>query len=49
VVGQLTAQIIASFLYDFPQFTCVFFIHINLFFVLSLLLQVFYKLSYKIL
>jgi hypothetical protein len=27
VVGQLTAQIIASFLNNFPQFTCVFFVH----------------------
>ena len=28
VFGQLPHQIIASFLYDFPQFTCVFFVQV---------------------
>ena len=35
-VVPLIPQIIASFLYHFPQFTCVFFIHINPILVLYL-------------
>ena len=49
VVGQLTAQIIASFLNNFPEFTCVFFVHTFQIIDLSLLFRVCFEFSYKIL
>jgi len=49
MIGQLPHQIIASFLNNFPEFTCVFFIHANPNLDLSRNDLVYDLVSYKIL